>query len=323
MSPRLARPASVLGLGGGGTRARAGEVAGSQGRAPVAERGSADLQGVGAKEATAPRAPTPATAGRSSRLARRSGRPVARQPRPASQPFRREPSPPRPIKTGVGAFYLLRTPPRRDALRHSGGESRLWTSPTVTLYLEVELSRDKRPGTEQNTSPVLTDMPPRKPSLFIIREVTDLGGTGTREREKKKYAIKVTGFRSWWPGTECVRACAGPRPQDAREVESWRRKCLWRCGACRALCTSKCKGRQSSGNLPRVRRQMSVAGHGPLRYIHKDATQGLDCAREPGKSYAIAYWLGGLRHFTEPFWILPGFSICLLEVIVTMHHIKR
>jgi len=62
--------------------------------------------------------------------------------------------------------------------------------------LEVELSRDKRPGTEQNTSPVLTDIPPKKPSLFIIREVTDLGGTGTRERWKKgkKVSIKVTGF---------------------------------------------------------------------------------------------------------------------------------
>jgi hypothetical protein len=62
------------------------------------------------------------------------------------------------------------------------------------LYFEVELSRDKRPGTEQNTSPVLTDIPPKKPSLFIIREVTDLGGTGTRERWRKgkKVSIKVT-----------------------------------------------------------------------------------------------------------------------------------
>lgn len=74
---------------------------------------------------------------------------------------------------------LLSTPPRRDAFRHSGGERRLWTSPTVTLYFEVELSKDKRPGTEQNTSPVLTEIPPRKPSLFIIKEVTDFGGTGT------------------------------------------------------------------------------------------------------------------------------------------------
>ena len=29
--------------------------------------------------------------------------------------------------------HLLRTPPRRDAFRHSGGERRLWTSPTVTF----------------------------------------------------------------------------------------------------------------------------------------------------------------------------------------------
>ena len=48
--------------------------------------------------------------------------------------------------------HRLRTPPRSDAFRHSGGERRRWTSPTVTLYLEVELSSDSRPGTLQNTS---------------------------------------------------------------------------------------------------------------------------------------------------------------------------
>ena len=49
--------------------------------------------------------------------------------------------------------YLLKTPPNSDAFKHSGGESLLWTSATVTLYLEVELSNDNRPGTEQKTSP--------------------------------------------------------------------------------------------------------------------------------------------------------------------------
>lgn len=49
-------------------------------------------------------------------------------------------------------FYLRKTPPRRLAFRHSGGESRLCTSATVTLYLLVLLSNDNRPGTEQNTS---------------------------------------------------------------------------------------------------------------------------------------------------------------------------
>ena len=58
-----------------------------------------------------------------------------------------------------GHTYLLRTPPRREAFKHSGGESRLWTSATVTLYLEVEDSRDSLPGTEQKMS-VGTDMPP-------------------------------------------------------------------------------------------------------------------------------------------------------------------
>ena len=48
--------------------------------------------------------------------------------------------------------HLLRTPPKREAFRHSGGERRRCTSPTVTLYLEVELSSDRRPGTEQKTS---------------------------------------------------------------------------------------------------------------------------------------------------------------------------
>lgn len=55
----------------------------------------------------------------------------------------------------------------------------------MTLYLDVELSKESLPGTEQNTSPVFTDTPPRKPSLFIIREVTDFGGTGTRKRGKQ------------------------------------------------------------------------------------------------------------------------------------------
>ena len=48
--------------------------------------------------------------------------------------------------------YLLRTPPRSEALRHSGGDSLLWTSATVTLYLDVELSRESLPGTEQKMS---------------------------------------------------------------------------------------------------------------------------------------------------------------------------
>ena len=37
-------------------------------------------------------------------------------------------------------------------MRHSGGESLLWTSATVTLYLEVEDSRLRRPGVEQKMS---------------------------------------------------------------------------------------------------------------------------------------------------------------------------
>ena len=50
-------------------------------------------------------------------------------------------------------------------MRHSGGERRLCTSATVTLYFDVELRRDRRPGTEQNTSLGFTT-PPKRPSLF-------------------------------------------------------------------------------------------------------------------------------------------------------------
>lgn len=88
-----------------------------------------------------------------------------------------------------GAAYLRRTPPRREALRHSGGESLLCTSPTVTLYLEVELRRERRPGTEQKTSLGFVT-PPIRPSLFIdrVEMVVPLAfegmGTGRQGRER-------------------------------------------------------------------------------------------------------------------------------------------
>lgn len=54
-------------------------------------------------------------------------------------------------------------PPRREALRHSGGERRLFTSAMVTLYLDVELSKESRPGTEQNRSVgFTTQVPPER-----------------------------------------------------------------------------------------------------------------------------------------------------------------
>lgn len=65
--------------------------------------------------------------------------------------------------------HLLSTPPSSEAFRHSGGERRLCTSATVTLYFDVELSRDRRPGTEQNTSLGFTT-PPKSPSLFTGME---------------------------------------------------------------------------------------------------------------------------------------------------------
>ena len=55
---------------------------------------------------------------------------------------------------------LLKIPPSNDAFKHSGGDKRRCTSPTVTLYFELELRRDKRPGTWQKTSAWLTKPPP-------------------------------------------------------------------------------------------------------------------------------------------------------------------
>lgn len=52
----------------------------------------------------------------------------------------------------ISNIYLLKTPPSNDALRHSGGDNRRCTSATVTLYFDVELRSERRPGTEQNTS---------------------------------------------------------------------------------------------------------------------------------------------------------------------------
>lgn len=70
-------------------------------------------------------------------------------------------------------FALRSTPPSREALRHSGGDRRLCTSATVTLYLEVELSSERRPGTEQKTSLGFTT-PPKSASLLMGMEETAL-----------------------------------------------------------------------------------------------------------------------------------------------------
>lgn len=111
---------------------------------------------------------------------------------PLSKPLRKsERSTGFSLDLGQGAVgwpsYLRRTPPRREALRHSGGESRRWTSPTVTLYLDVELSRESRPGTEQKTSLGFV-MPPTKLSLAIERaeRLLALEGMGTVEQKREQ-----------------------------------------------------------------------------------------------------------------------------------------
>lgn len=56
-------------------------------------------------------------------------------------------------------------------MRHSGGESLLWTSATVTLYLEVEDKRERRPGTEQKMSVGKADI-----TMFSFRFSKSGGG---------------------------------------------------------------------------------------------------------------------------------------------------
>ena len=52
----------------------------------------------------------------------------------------------------AGGTHLRMMPPRREALRHSGGASRRRTSATFTLYFELEASSERRPGTLQKRS---------------------------------------------------------------------------------------------------------------------------------------------------------------------------
>lgn len=86
---------------------------------------------------------------------------------------------------GPSSSHLRKTPPSREALRHSGGDRRRCTSPTVTLYLEVELSSERRPGTEQKTSAGLDTAPIPRPSLPRDKadkeEPFSLDGIGTGE----------------------------------------------------------------------------------------------------------------------------------------------
>ena len=73
--------------------------------------------------------------------------------------------------------YLLNTPPSNEALRHSGGDNLLWTSATVTLYFEVELSKDNLPGTEQKMS--TGEVANKRPSFT-------LGSRARTPEERKK-----------------------------------------------------------------------------------------------------------------------------------------
>lgn len=62
--------------------------------------------------------------------------------------------------------HLRSTPPRREAFKHSGGDSRRCTSAMVTLYFDVLDRRLRRPGTAQNTS--LGEPEPRFPDSFPL-----------------------------------------------------------------------------------------------------------------------------------------------------------
>lgn len=186
---------------------------------------------------------------------------------------------PRPFHTFSPASYLLSTPPRRDAFRHSGGERRLWTSPTVTLYFEVELSKDKRPGTEQNTSPVLTEIPPRKPSLFIIKEVTDFGGTGTGERKGEEGREKPSGHE---------------KARDNHSLPDMHRTAEWK-GNFESLATSS----NLKGAAPPTSRKVLHEWWMERRVVQYSLYAGFD------------HW--EIKYILASTWQLSGLSLCLTQ----------
>lgn len=76
--------------------------------------------------------------------------------------------------------YLLRTPPNNEAFKHSGGDNLRWTSPTVTLYFDVELSNERRPGTLQNTSEGVVDIPENIPINEYLKNGKTIANTSGR-----------------------------------------------------------------------------------------------------------------------------------------------
>ena len=79
--------------------------------------------------------------------------------------------------------YLRKTPPKRDAFKHSGGDNLLCTSATVTLYFDVELSKDSLPGTEQKISTGVVAN--KRPSLLL----GSLALIPVRREKKRNYVF--------------------------------------------------------------------------------------------------------------------------------------
>ena len=74
-------------------------------------------------------------------------------------------------------------------MRHSGDDRRRWTSATVTLYLDVELSSDRRPGTEQNRSPGA------RPAPSVIISVHGAGAGSVEHRPLPASQSRDTHYR--------------------------------------------------------------------------------------------------------------------------------
>lgn len=114
------------------------------------------------------------------------------------------------VGQGCARPHLRSTPPSSEALRHSGGERRRCTSATVTLYFEVELRRERRPGTEQKTSLGFTT-PPKRLSLLMGMAETALlldldRDTGPAETDQEA----ACGRRGSLPSPARLRLASGP-----------------------------------------------------------------------------------------------------------------
>lgn len=198
-----------------GRRAPGARGGGGPGRAPERRARGKPAKSAGARRLVPPPAPTHRVWRSSPRpflFPRREGR--GARPVCVVGPAQAQVCPPAARRGGRGGVgpHLRSTPPSSEALRHSGGERRRCTSATVTLYFEVELRSERRPGTEQKTSLGFTT-PPKRLSLFMGMAETALlldldRDTGPAETDREAACGRRGSLPKSFPTPALAQACA-------------------------------------------------------------------------------------------------------------------